>query len=522
MPRSRPLRIVLPVLLGLACNLGGQAGLAAEKLDKVFVEASASPAALRLLIQKMPKGGDLHHHMGGGIYAEDFLKWSAQKGGCLNIDPIKLIAPPCQEPGSVPVAGLEVRDPGLYNKAITGLSTRGFRQGVGDPEVSGHDLFFDAFGRFSWGSQGKDGEVLAVAMEQAALSHNNYLELMAGGSVGRALRSMTLDLPWDEATLDQRLALIRPRIAELLPLATTEINTREAGAAQANLCATKVPRPGCGVTVRYISAVGREASPEAIFNQMAFAFALVQADPRYVGVNILAPEDGPIALRDYSLHMRLMAFFRSHYPKVPLSLHAGELAPGLVPPRDLASHIAEAVTVAGARRIGHGVDIASEAEAMTTLGRMARDRIAVEVNLSSNDIILGIKGRDHPLRLYMAAGVPVVLSTDDAGVARSSLTEEYMQAVTDQGLSYGELKQMARNSLIYAFLEGDSLMSADGTRMTAPCDRPDREPSQACSDLLARSAKAREQWRLERDFEAYETEALGFWNSLPQKAALRR
>jgi len=137
-------------------------------------------------------------------------------------------------------------------------------------------------------------------------------------------------------------------------------------------------------------------------------------------------------LRDYGLHMRMFAFLKSRYPQVPLSLHAGELALGLTPPRDLRFHIREAVEVAGARRIGHGVDIAYEDGALPLLARMAREHIAVEINLTSNDVILGVKGAQHPLALYRAAGVPVVLATDDAGVSRGDLTQEYVRAVTEQ------------------------------------------------------------------------------------------
>jgi adenosine deaminase len=83
---------------------------------------------------------------------------------------------------------------------------------------------------------------------------------------------------------------------------------------------------------------------------------------------------------------------------------------------------------------------------------MAARKIAVEINLTSNAVILGVTGKDHPLVAYRAAGVPVVLSTDDEGVSRSDMTNEYMRAVTEQGLRYRDLKQMARASLDYSFL----------------------------------------------------------------------
>ena len=77
----------------------------------------------------------------------------------------------------------------------------------------------------------------------------------------------------------------------------------------------------------------------------------------------------------------------------------------------------------------------------------------VEINLSSNAIILGVHGKNHPLATYLAAGVPVVLSTDDAGVSRINMTNEYFRAVHDQGLDYPTLKSIARNALIHSFLD---------------------------------------------------------------------
>src|SRR5262249_46585820 len=76
----------------------------------------------------------------------------------------------------------------------------------------------------------------------------------------------------------------------------------------------------------------------------------------------------------------------------------------------------------------------------------------VEVNLTSTDLILGVRGKDHPLPAYLAAGVPVVLSSDDAGISRIDLTNEYMRAARDYGLGYRMLKAIARNSLIHSFL----------------------------------------------------------------------
>jgi adenosine deaminase len=160
------------------------------------------------------------------------------------------------------------------------------------------------------------------------------------------------------------------------------------------------------------------------------------------------------------------------------------------------------VEVAGARRIGHGVDISYEEGAPALLRKMARDRVAVEINLTSNAVILGVKGRDHPLSLYREAGVPVVLSTDDEGVSRTDMTNEYVRAVTEQGLRYGDLKQIVRDGLEYSFLPGASLWQArPGGAKSAAC-RVAGAP--ACTAFLAANPKAATQWQLERDLAAFE------------------
>jgi adenosine deaminase len=194
---------------------------------------------------------------------------------------------------------------------------------------------------------------------------------------------------------------------------------------------------------------------------------------------------------------------------VHISLHAGELAPGLVPPDGLSFHIREAVELGHAERIGHGVDVLYETDPAALLKEMGDKHVMVEVNLTSNDVILGVQGRDHPLAAYRAAHVPVALSTDDEGVSRIDLTHEYVRAVTEQGLSYVDLKRSARTSLEHAFLHGDSLWAKpdEFTVRKSACAAPITERSEAtsaCRAFLDANEKAAEEWELERRFGAFE------------------
>jgi hypothetical protein len=268
-------------------------------------------------------------------------------------------------------------------------------------------------------------------------------------------------------------------------------------------------RPGCEVTVRYIYPVRRAVSPIQVFSQMLLAFELARQDSRLVAVNMVEPEDWLVPLRDFGVHMRILNFLKELYPSIHVTLHAGELAPGMVPPEALRFHIRESVEVGHAERIGHGVDIMYEEDPQELLDEMARRNVMVEINLSSNDMILGVKGKHHPLAAYLKAGVPVALSTDDEGVLRSEITREYERAVEEQGIEYPCLKKMVRTGMEHAFLPGQSLWA--DARKFAPVkecanERPAARPSgAACQKFLAGSEKARQQWQLEKalaDFEA--------------------
>ena len=291
----------------------------------------------------------------------------------------------------------------------------------------------------------------------------------------------------------------------LISKARAELDVDEASSAKAMACGTPAAEPACKVAVHYLFQALRALPPRQVYRSLILGFMMADADSRFVGVNIVMPEDAWLARRDYGLHMAMIRFLAAKYPRVKLTLHAGELTLGQVPPADLGDHIAQAVA-AGARRIGHGTGIAFEDRAEDTLARMAKEGIAVEINLTSNAVILGVKGADHPLHLYRTHGVPVVLSTDDEGVLRSDMTNEYVRAVREQGLTYPELKRIARAGLAYAFLPGGALWS-DPVRLVPVAACADfATPS--CDKYLTVNEKARLQMDLEQRFAAFEAERL--------------
>ena len=223
-------------------------------------------------------------------------------------------------------------------------------------------------------------------------------------------------------------------------------------------CASAQPDPGCKITQRYQYMVLRGVPKEIVFTQMVLGFEVASADPRFVGINLVQPEEWYVARRDFVLHMRMLQYLHSVYPKVHIALHAGELAQGMVPPEELSFHVRSSVEIGGAERIGHGMDVMYEDRPQELLRELAQRNVMIEICLTSNATILGVTGNRHPLGEYIRAGVPVALATDDEGVSRSDMTQEYLRAALDQGLSYTQLKTMARTSLEHAFISGDSLV----------------------------------------------------------------
>jgi adenosine deaminase len=431
----------------LAQSASEQEAAAARLFDTLV----AQPPRLRVFLKAMPKGADLHNHLWGTPYAEEFIAWGAAGGLCLRLADSTFVPPPCADPASVPLAGLSSRDPGLYDRTIDALSTRAHARGVGRNDVTGHGQFFASFDKFAAAAIPAIGPMLASARDKAAGDHVQYLELMSNPGAVHLLAAKASETPWD-GDFAAALRRIQPLLPQYVGDARAETDKAEAEAAAINGCGSVLAPDACYVTVRYLPFALRSQPPAYVFGQMAIAFALVAADPRYVGVNIVAPEDGPVATADYDLHMKMFAFFHARYPKVPLALHAGEVTLGLVPPAELRGRIRKAVEIAGASRIGHGVDISYEDDAAGLLKKMAAKNVAVEINLTSNDTILGVKGKDHPLALYRAAGVPVVLSTDDEGVSRSDMTNEYLRAAIEQGLDYRALKAIVWTGIRHSFL----------------------------------------------------------------------
>lgn len=456
----------------------------------------SDPNKLYAFLKEMPKGGELHYHLAGGAYPETMLEVAAKNSYCLNKETLSLTKP------SEQCEGINAKDldknPGLYNQTIRAWSMKYFVPGA----ESGHDHFFNSFIKFMPIVVDHSPELLAEVMQRAANQHELYLEVMIlpdnGFSTSFATKPINVeqfaDFKKELETNTQFVATIQKTVdeaAKLLEQTRTVLG-----------CNTNDAQPACGVTVKFQYYILREQPLEKVFAQALNGFAAASRSKDIVGINLVQPEDGIISLRDYNKQMQVIDFMHQAYPEVHISLHAGELAPGLVRPDNLRFHIREAIDKGHAERIGHGVDIGFENNAEELIEQMAEEQITAEINLISNKEILNVSGKKHPLNYYLSHNVPVVLSTDDEGILRTDLTSQYLEAALVHQVDYPTLKTINRNALTYSFLPGTSIWQ-DASKGIALPQCLDLY-SQNCKDFIKHNLKARLQRQLEIKLNAFE------------------
>jgi Adenosine deaminase len=512
------LRNIMPCLLFVVFAEGSaraQAATAGEaKAARAFAVAQKQGRlALRAFLDQFPKGADLHVHLSGAVYAETFIRDAAEDGVCVDTVALRFAKPPCQG-NLIPAANLSgqlsASNQDLYDRLVDSFSMRSF---VATAGYSGHDQFFDTFDRYGGLDKKHVGEWVDEIASRAAAQNQQYLELMETPAFGHAAE-IAHTLGWNPDFAKFRQLLLDNGLRDEVTTDRGHARSVEARRLELEKCGSLEAAPACKVEVRFIYQVLRGFPPEQVFAQTLLGFETVQAsmdarDDTWVGINFVQPEDGLVSMRDYTLQMKMLDYLHSVYPKVHITLHAGELAFGMVPPEGLRFHIRQAVELGHAERIGHGVDIMYETDARQLLTEMAKKHVMVEINLSSNHGILDVSGDEHPFMAYRQAHVPVALSTDDEGVSRIDITNEYVSAAAQYNLSYPELKTLARTGMEHNFLPGPSLWAQpdEFIRSTAACAVDSiggTKPSARCAAFLESSQKAAAQWEQERRFKEFE------------------
>ena len=390
--------------------------------------------ALYRTLYYMPKGGDLHNHLSGAVFAEWWyeLALAQQERGYEYYTKVRISN--CRDFGgnafarapyfllfrnisALEYAELDECEKGEY-KRLADLDDREKSAWMNsirlDKPWEGRDEFFqthwqrlNALTRNPW----LQAETLVKNLQAYAAEGMVYVEYQIGAGLYEGPDGETIDTT--QAFDILREALAQKDVQDL------------------------------GVTARFQLAILRFL-PNAE-DQLRSVYKLVHENPDLLaGVNMVGREDND---RGYPARfLPTLRELRQQYSGVRLSIHAGEVD-------EPNQHVRDTLLL-GADRIGHGLNLITDDDTMLL---MRHGPYLVEINLISNLLLEYVSDySEHPFPEYLRTGIPVALSSDDRGMWESTMTDEFYVAAAEFKLSWEEIKTLGRNSLEYAFVTGET------------------------------------------------------------------
>ncbi len=433
----------------------------AQSVNQYFESIRKDEAALTAFFNQMPKGGDLHHHYSGSVYPETLLDHAILNDFYLNKETMtvskeKPTAGKWEQFSTIQRSGnLEQ----VKEQIIQQWSIKNFNY----LNEASNTHFFSSFEKFKAANDDSFAMGLMELKNRAVSENLSYIETQL--NTMNTFINTDGFIPLNGELRKLQITKNEKAVFHLLDSIYLYLIKQDiAKDAQAfNVDFVEKLHDSLKIdddqfTMRFQNYVLRFMEPVDLFKQLVLAFISANKSAIIDGVNIVSPENGDTALQDYWLHMIMYKYCHSRFPTVRYSMHAGELSMNLVKPEALTWHIRSAVYTAKANRIGHGVSIAYEDSCYDLLRYMANQKIAVEINLASNAFILNVKDSRHPILLYKSFGVPIVLSTDDAGILRTTLTEQYvLLAKKYTAFSYSDIKNIVYNGIRYSFIEDENV-----------------------------------------------------------------
>jgi adenosine deaminase len=123
-----------------------------------------------------------------------------------------------------------------------------------------------------------------------------------------------------------------------------------------------------------------------------------------------------------------------------ITAHAGEFSP---------ANVAAALRLPGLTRLGHAVHAATDNH---LLEQIARAGVTVECALTCNVVLGAVESYEsHPIRQFVAHGIPVALGTDDPVRVATTIGREYAIAAA-LGFTHDDLIGFTQNATKSAFV----------------------------------------------------------------------
>ena len=392
---------------------------------------NSSDAELHQFLYEMPKGGDLHHHLTGSIFSEDWYELAIASSEFGYLYFTKVAINNCRRYGDIGFDQYLIHYRNISENNWEKLSECEKSEYLPLAEMNDRQLE-------DWSN--------AIRLDKKHEGRNEFFErhwqrlgdLLTDPYIMKGISLKNLQHLADEGLL---YAEPQVPVAGWVKPDGTPIGSSDA----AQLLRDALDEPDfkeTGMTWRFQLSILRML-PTAE-EQLIEAYKFVTANNPWVAVNMVGREDD-----DKGYPLRFLPTFRElrhKYGNVHLSIHGGEVD-------EPNSHVRDTLLL-GADRIGHGINLITDPD---TMRLMRHGPYLVEINLISNLLLEYVSDySEHPFPEYLRTGIPVALSTDDRGMWDSTMTDEFFVAVKEFNLSWNEIKLLSENSLKYAFLDSET------------------------------------------------------------------
>jgi len=445
---------------------------------------------LEPFLEHLPKGADLHCHVSGAVSTEILIKLAASNPYCIDAD-FNLTMMQHNHCSTGEPTVVFFQEEKHRQQALKAWSIEQFAANDNEDKKT---HFFNSFAKFEILVKQHQPEIIANVVQVAHEQNIQYLELML--SLLEDKPNYTQLKMSDDIKLSQiKTVLAYPKVRKFVSKNIVYFKNLKSKVKEIT------PLSAQDVVLAWILEIKRNQPFDQFCLDAIQAFEIANQVSDIAAINLVQPEYAEYSTQDYVKQMQWLKVLKTHYPQIKLVLHAGEM------PKDIKNaHIKQAMLIAKPLRIGHGTDIENEVGYLSTLKLMRKKHIAVEVNLTSNDDVFGVKGSHHPLHLFMMSKVPVVLSSDDPGISRNKLSHEYWRAAHEHEFSLQQLLQVDRNSLSYSLLPGQSIWK--NNECLTPVKACRDFHSKSCITFIAHNPKAYQQWLLEKRLAQYIKENL--------------
>jgi adenosine deaminase CECR1 len=396
------------------------------------IKREASPEQLYKFLYLMPKGGDIHHHLGGGFLPSMWYSIATdpkRNGGQRFFTRYRITTmkmhPILNNRGKSHIYQWQTVNEKTYNNISAEFKTdfmllsdlnnqqrlAWMSSVVLDKKGEGRDEFFE----YTWS---RLGDLLSSIHVLTELFVENMKLFSAEG-----VRYMEIQ---------RRVHSYKDERGELIPAQQSDKYWKWR-LAQKDAKDTGVEVRWQGVALRFASDAEQQIRD---YYKHIYANRDV-----WVGINMAGREDDN---RGYPARFKgVFDEMLRKYPGIGISIHAGEA-------EKPDNYIRDTLRL-GATRIGHGINLLSDED---TLLRMRDSKFLVEINLISNELLEYVPNLDlHPFPIYLRQGIACCLNTDDRGMWDSNFTDEVFVAVQRFNLSWAEIQKTAYNSYDFSFAE---------------------------------------------------------------------